>query len=315
MKKSVIISIAIAVILIVLFGIFFGKEFLNEKLTEEKSEEIPQQETQQMQKIPAQGLGSLCSTEEECIIFCENNRGTCELYCIRKEDELCRKMFPPEPEKIQKERDDSPPVLQGFGFDIEPWNKETNRAGDLMFTKDILFEDSYVESKWVFVEFGGRGQRKNDPPHSNIEYWFFVPLGTEVIAPIDGIARISYFDHAQDYGINFYPRDGSPWTVSFEHVIDVRIKDGDFVKAGDVVAVAAPRINNKVAMTELAVWAGGQNVVKYCPFDFLDESLKPVYKEKLHQLAKDWEAFLGKNIYNEEQWVSPGCLKDKIIEK
>ena len=47
--------------------------------------------------IPSEGLGNLCSGEEECISFCLNNRGRCENYCNgNPENELCRIIFPVE---------------------------------------------------------------------------------------------------------------------------------------------------------------------------------------------------------------------------
>jgi len=227
---------------------------------------------------------------------------------------------PPE-EKYQETQipeekiEDKPPILKNLGVAIAPWNKQTNLAGDLIFTKDLLFEDDYIVNKWVFVEFGVQGQRKNDP-NKNIEYWFFVPLKTKVRAPMDGIVDVSFFEHTKDWGINFRSKENSNWIVSFEHVVNVMVKNGDFVKAGDIVAEAAPRstFNNKLAMFEMAVWKGGVNIYKYCPFDFLDEPLKPVYEEKINQLAKDWEEFLGKNTYDQEKWVSPGCLVEIIKE-
>ena len=110
-------------------------------------------------------------------------------------------------------------------------------------------------------------------------------------------------------------KENSEWIVSYEHVVDVKVKNGDSVKAGDVVAKAAPRIKEGIAMTEMAVWTGGQKgIYKYCPFDFLDESLKPTYEEKLTRLAKDWEEFINKEVYDEDAWVSPGCLVNKIKE-
>ena len=76
------------------------------------------------------------------------------------------------------------------------------------------------------------------------------------------------------------------------------------------------KINDKIAMTELAVWTGGINgIYKYCPFDFLDENFKPVYEEKLNRLVRDWEEFIGKDVYYQDAWVSPGCLVDKIKER
>ena len=46
--------------------------------------------------IPSQRLGNLCSGEEECISFCQNNRRTCESYCKENKNDLCRTIFPPD---------------------------------------------------------------------------------------------------------------------------------------------------------------------------------------------------------------------------
>ncbi|MEK7147830.1 MAG: hypothetical protein AAB758_00875, partial [Patescibacteria group bacterium] len=119
--------------------------------------------------------------------------------------------------------------------------------------------------------------------------------------------------HTQDWGVSLVPK-GSSWIVSFEHLVNLRVKEGDVVKVGDIVGEAAPRFGNAIAMVELAVWTGGQSIIKYCPFSFLDESLKPIYGEKIRQLASDWESFAGMDVYREENWVLPGCLVDKIVE-
>ncbi len=277
--------------------------------------------------LKGEGLGALCSSEEECREFCSSSRGICGDYCKENpSNELCNKLgiarpiinnegayqeSPPKPTS-QAGADDKP-VLKNLGFNIERWDKNTNLAGDLIFSRDIIFEDENLVSDWVFVEFGAQGQRKNDVS-KNIEYWFFVAPGTDVLAPISGIVDVGFFEHTKDWGINFHTREDSNWIVSYEHVIDVKVKDGQLVQAGDIVAKAAPRINDKIAMTELAVWTGGQGIYKYCPFDFLDEELKPVYEEKLKMLVSDWEEFVGRDIYNEGAWVSPGCLVDRIKE-
>lgn len=58
-------------------------------------------------------------------------------------------------------------------------------------------------------------------------------------------------------------------------------------------------------MVELAVWKTENGIEKYCPFDFLEESLKLVYKEKLNRLTNDWEEFIDKDVYKQEDWVAP----------
>lgn len=346
MKKTILFLLAVS--FIVISGCAQREEIGTSEGTEdisETNENIPPQQVEiQEASPPVQNtsiqddtesppsissipqLGTLCSGEEGCSRFCLNNRGRCEAYCQENPgNELCEKVFTEEDSGILEEqiineyenveRQAQLPVLKNLGVNIGPWNRQTDRAGDLIFTEDILFEDDYIRSEWVFIEFGGTGQRKSDSIGSNIEYWFFVPLGTEVRAPVDGIVQIGFFEHTQDWGINFYPGEEREWIVSFEHVVDLKVKDGDRVQAGDVVAEAAPRIDPDIAMVELAVWKGGRDgIYKFCPFDFLDESLKPEYEEKINRLAKDWEDLIGRDVYEQEDWVAPGCLLHNITE-
>lgn len=52
--------------------------------------------------LGSRGFGDLCAGEEECVIFCRNNRGRCEDYCKGRGDELCRVIFPPEMESDKR---------------------------------------------------------------------------------------------------------------------------------------------------------------------------------------------------------------------
>ena len=210
---------------------------------------------------------------------------------------------------------DGRPVLESLGVNIDTWDKATNLAGDILFTKDIIFDDGHISDDRPFVDFGLAP--KYQPDKKNIEYWFIMPLGTKLRAPVSGIVRTSYFDHVKDYGVSISDSENSEWQVSFEHMANLTVKDGDRVKAGDIVGESAPRNTSqgKYAMTELSVWQAGQSIIKHCPFDFLVDNQKEIYSQKLSQLAADWEAFLGKDIYQEDAWVSPGCLEASIVER
>ena len=55
----------------------------------------PVQQVEDKTTSPPQGMGQLCYGEEQCISFCQNNRGQCEEYCRVNENELCKIIFPP----------------------------------------------------------------------------------------------------------------------------------------------------------------------------------------------------------------------------
>ena len=63
----------------------------------------------------SQGLGNLCSGEEECIAFCQNNLRRCEDYCKVSENELCAVIFPPveSGERPQQQQQKTNPVRSG----------------------------------------------------------------------------------------------------------------------------------------------------------------------------------------------------------
>ena len=214
-------------------------------------------------------------------------------------------------EQIEVTKESQRPILKNLGVNINTWDKTTNLAGDLIFDKSLLFDDVQISNDGPFVEFGH--VEKNKPNSSPwIEYWFFVPLETKIQAPTNGVVSIFYIEHSEDWIVSIQ-EEGSEWIVSLEHILNLEINDGDAVKAGDIVGEAGLRYG--VAFIELAIWTGGDSIFKYCPFDFLEESLKPIYEQKINQLANDWEEFIGQDVYQQEDWVSPGCLVKKIQEK
>ena len=206
------------------------------------------------------------------------------------------------------------PVLKNLGIILDTPNTQTKRAGDLLFDKKVVWEDGGQYSDKAFGEFGEMGKRKDIINLPGVEYNYAVPIGTKVYAAGDGIAHIFYIEHTEDWGVNIQPEKNSQWNIGQEHIINLNVKEGDLVKAGDVLGEATP---NKMdyATTQLSVWTGGKGIVKYCPFYFLENDLKSSYEEKINQIAEDWEIFIGKDVYKQENWVAPGCLLNNITER
>ena len=284
----------------------------DENIPEQKEAQEEGEQFRETIPLPPQsvGLSNLCSGEEECISFCLNNREQCEEYCKGNENELCKLIFPQE-QKGQTERlPEMKPILKNLGIKIEPWDKTTNRAGDFLFENK-----NYVDNK-IFTEFAHK--IVNDMGEKLLpEIGFNVPVGTKVVSPIDGvITDVKFYEPSQDYLFSIKTDESSPWMVGFEHVYNVRMKVGDKVLVGQELAEVSPSYGRtEFGNVEINVWTGGQGILKYCPFEFLDETLKPIYEEKTHQLAKDWEEFMGKDVYKQEDWVAPGCLLHNITEK
>ena len=291
-------------------------------------------------------LGNICYGEKACNEYCENNLGRCKAYCKENpNNQLCQKPFAFEARSdksvgtkvVDKSSDnkettpkdfnnnliinkntgdavtpikDNPPVLKNLGLNIEPLNKQTNKAGDFLFgIKDYA-------NKKIFTEFGetitGDSGKKTLP-----EIGFYVPVGTSVISPIDGVVTdLKLYEPSQDYIISFKTEVNSPWIISFEHIEKVLVANGDKIFTGQELGKVSPSYGKtEFGNVEIAVWQGGNNIFKFCPTMFLEEDLKQEYASKFKQLASDWENFIGQNVYNENSWVYPGCLRYNLTEK
>ena len=202
------------------------------------------------------------------------------------------------------------PVLHNLGINIEKYDSATKMAGDFEFKNK-----NYVDNK-IFTEFAHK--IVNDMGEKLLpEIGFNAPVGTKVVSPIDGvITDVKFYEPSQDYLVSMKTDESSPWIVGFEHVHNMRMKVGDKVLVGQELAEVSPSYGRtEFGNIEINVWTGGQNIIKHCPFEFLEESLKPIYEEKINQLAKDWEEFIGKDVYKQEDWVAPGCLLHNITER
>lgn len=238
-------------------------------------------------------------------------------YFVSRDSTVDVSNSPLETEQIVQEQTQNividKPILYNLGIDIESLDKSTNKAGDIIFSKQLIYDDGRVAGDKAFIDFGSKEKYFEDSI-GTIEYWFHVPLKTSVKSPLTGRAEVIYFEHTEDWGVNILTE--FDYIISFEHLVNLNVEDGSIVNVGDVLGEAAPRntFGDKIAMVELAVWMGGNNVVKFCPFDFLDESLKQPYAQKINTLSTEWEDFIDEDVYEQEKWVSPGCLVDKIIE-
>ncbi|MBI2577724.1 MAG: hypothetical protein HYV77_02675, partial [Candidatus Wildermuthbacteria bacterium] len=168
-------------------------------------------------------------------------------------------------------------------------------AGDFLFTNAI---DAHYYRKG-FLEFGTEltGPSGTDiMPHPT----YILPLKTKLFSPVKGkVETIRSQSESSDYEIVIVPDGFSSWRVSFDHVVNLQVKKGDTVEAGDTVAEVAPSMSVAVPPTmglvELQVWkesssfwSRGAGEAK-CPFVLLDKSVQQDIAVQVTQLATDWE--------------------------
>lgn len=208
-------------------------------------------------------------------------------------------------------------VLYNIGINLGLYDSVTNRAGDILFTKNI---DSHYGRK-AFLEFGTTltGPGGTDiMPHPT----YIVPLGTKIFSPVNGkVNAVRYQAEYNDYEIVIVPDDYPSWRISFDHIIDLSFKNGDIVKINDVIAKVAPSRSSAVpsnfGLTEFQVWGENSSLFSpgpgdsTCPFLLLAENIKQNIASKITQLATEWEKYIGEDVYDEAKWIFPGCLAEK----
>lgn len=202
--------------------------------------------------------------------------------------------------------------IKHLGVNLDGYDPETNMAGDFEFTKQNMTFNLLLFEYGFEVPATSAGPAKKNPQPT-----FILPLGTKVHALVDG----EVFDvpklYSNDYSV-MVQGEGSDLIFETEHVINVKVKKGDKVKAGDVVAEVSDYDAKNYAglgLVEIGVLKGGNPPQHMCPFDYLDESIKNSTLKKITAFKKSWEDYRGdSSIYDESKVVIPGCLTRDPIE-
>lgn len=204
--------------------------------------------------------------------------------------------------------------IKHLGVNIDYYDPATGKAGDFVFTKEPL------HTNLLFMDYGyvisgsstSTGQDKANPQPT-----FILPLGTKVYSLVDGTVFDTPKLYSNDYSVQVQP-EGSDLIFETEHVINVTVKKGDKVKAGDVVAEVSPhdsQYNNGMGLVEIGILKGGNPPSHVCPFDYLDDSIKDDLLAKITALQKAWEEYKGdSSIYDESKVLVPGCVSRDPIE-
>jgi len=298
-----------------------------------------EKESSKISEIFQNGLDSLCS-ESTCQEFCKDNGFTCEAYCIRRpQNDYCQKHFSfvytdssighplmkfPEFREYNYTftngtLDQEEPKIENIGVEIDFYNAQTNKAGDFVFDTFTYPWNSEVYNTKVFHDFGelvldASGSVKVAP-----EAAYIVPLGTKVLAMTDGIVTNIKLQETGDNEFGITKPESPLWTFGYDHVIKLTIKEGDAVVAGQVLGEVSDY--NKwlrgdgYGAVEVFVANTVSSFIPYCPFMYLDESVKQDYLNKIKALYVSWEEYTGNSsLYDEDNYFMPGCVKEILTD-
>lgn len=210
---------------------------------------------------------------------------------------------------------DRPPKLKNIGFNLDYYNSATNRAGDFLFTQELakVLSGDPIYQKLIWSDYGIQDNRSpNDPTKRNVQPTFYLPLGTKVLAPIDGEVTTVEILYSKDYTIWFAENKESTWSYEMEHVINPIVKVGDKVTAGQVVAEVSTHGSEHhpgFGIVEIGLFHQLNNEpAHWCPFVHFDDSIKEEMNKKILALYAAWETYLhDASVYNNASYPVPGC--------
>jgi biotin carboxyl carrier protein len=205
--------------------------------------------------------------------------------------------------------------IKSLGIDLGYYDPATNKAGDVVFTKDNIKEYGNL----IFLNYGELEKVNSAQKQEalNPQPTFIVPVGTKVRSLVDGeVVRVEKL-YSGDYTVMVASRAESDWVYETEHVVNTVVKVGDKVKAGQVVAEASTyntRHHPGFALYEIGILHGGNPPEHVCLFNYLDDSIKDDTFKKLKAFYKSWETYMGDDkLYDESKMVTPGCYTQDVI--
>ena len=199
--------------------------------------------------------------------------------------------------------------IKTIGWNIEEYDPATNKAGDMVFTKESFASDL------IFTPYGLADIRSNDPTKINPQPVFFLPVGTNVLALGDGYINKLEKLYSGDYPIwigseNATGKEELMYPAyEHEHLINPTVKLGDKVKAGDVIGTVSDYdTQNHPGFGTIEIGKLNMDGTHTCVFVDLDKSVKDKINKDLTSIMAGWETYLGKpNIYAQESYKDPGC--------
>ncbi len=184
-------------------------------------------------------------------------------------------------------------------------------------TFDNILYDKYALSAYKtdglkgFYFFGDTlpGARKNP----NFEF-SSLKEGTKIIAAVDGtITFINEQPDSADKEVFLQTSENSQWIIGYDHLINVTVKKGDKVKAGDVMGEPGVQ-NNGLRRFEFQVnkKQAGQDDMHMCPSTLLAPSVKDTLLQSLSTMMQQWNATAGESLYDLTIQTPIGCLVESL---
>ena len=200
--------------------------------------------------------------------------------------------------------------IKHIGINLDYYDPATGKAGDVVFTKTGIEQYDNL----IFFDYGKVAKANSARPADtkNPQPTFIIPLGTKIHSLVDGVVVSVEKLYSNDHTIHVASSADSNWIYETEHIDNPKVKVGDTVKAGQVIAEASKhdsQYHPGFGLYEIGILKGGNPPEHVCLFNYLDDSIKKDVQAKLKAFYKSWEEYMGDTtLYDESKHVVPGCL-------
>lgn len=215
------------------------------------------------------------------------------------------------PLKIQK-----PPSLQNLlGIDFGPYSRSSQVSGDFIFSKSAA-DQAAPGVNLLFYPFGqkvcatGAACKTQD-----VVSLYGIKLDTDVLAAAGGQV-ISLVQEGDVFSFKTVSNDYSGYSVDYAYIYKSTIKEGQFIKAGDIIGRVSPYGDRIFGRASLGVTSTSTPknpvAIKLCPFDLIDSKLKPPITAAMYQFVSNWNAYIGNDVHGSSEMVTPGCKAKQV---
>ena len=213
-----------------------------------------------------------------------------------------------------------PVIIKNWSIAIAPFDAATGKAGVMQIAGVVppTFpnpEDTLMY-RHIASSYGTEVRGEKDPQMA-----FVAPLGTKVLAMIDGTVCDLPVLYSDDYsvriappGVPCYPAPnfGADLLFEHEHIIDPLVKVGDTVKAGQEIGSVATWMTAWTEMgfgvTEIGVfYSKGTSPMHACLANYIDPAVKDQMIAALVSIQEAWtKERKDDTLYPTEE--VPGCI-------
>ncbi len=188
---------------------------------------------------------------------------------------------------------------------LEIQNLGLQNIEDVEVTKNALRDYASNGLKGFYV-FGEKlsGNRLNP----TLEY-ASMKKESNIVSAIDGVvAFIKNQSETNDYEVFIQPKEGSKWTVGYDHIVNLNVEKGQNISAGD--SIGNPSIqNNGLYRFEIQINEDSDgNTTHHCPTKLLSKKVEASLTQSLLAMQKSWNSLASTTLYDLDAQSPVGCL-------